>query len=93
MREDEVAAQINRSHNPEPPQGQFDDLPITTPIDQLPAYVAGRRDTYSRVPQVPILSVPVYGFTTTPWEWQYSPLLAPVRAPNNAVGYSQQFIP
>jgi hypothetical protein len=93
MREDEVAAHINRNHNPEPPQGQFEDLPITTPIDQLPAYVVGRRDTHSRVPQVPILSVPVYGFTATPWEWQYPPLFAPVSAPSNAVGYSQQFIP
>src|ERR1700750_2788284 len=93
MLEDEVSCHIDQKHAPSPLRGQFEGLPITTPIDQLPAYAKGYRIFHSQVPQMPVVHIPVYGLTAAPWECHYPYLSAPVHEPCNAVGYSQKYIP
>jgi hypothetical protein len=85
MREDEVSGHIDQNHTLNSSQTQFQDLPITTPIDQLPVHIMGRRNTDSRLHSIPVVPIPVYGYPAPPWNWSHRIPPHPGQASSNTV--------
>jgi hypothetical protein len=67
MPENEIADHVDKTHPPAPPDS-FQNVPIATPIEQLPAYAMGPR-TQSQRHLVPVMPVPVYGYPPPHYTW------------------------